>query len=537
MKRENGITLIALVITIIVLLILAGVVLSTILGQGNIMNNAENAVESYNNSVITEQKLLNDIEKYIGNYINGESIDHKQEPIIKKSEWNGNVQTPYIMSGMTPVYWSIDGGETACTVEEGASPIYARIDENGEASSTGEDNPNFEWDNWYEYVAGDNITDTKTSKWANVVTDDGSYWVWIPRFKYKISDIPVEAGANNAGKIEVQFIPTTDKIGTAEYITATNSEGEIITTDSNSYIIHPAFENGSSTGKNNGFANGEWDSELPGFWIAKYEMSMQDDNGNVLNTDVINGNVAISDTVKMVSKPNVSSWRNIQIGQIYQNCINYDTDKNSHMAKSSEWGAVTYLAHSQYGRNRNEVSTNNSENAITGSSAGRPGDSTTLGDSVYSYNTTLGMLASTTGNIYGVYDMSGGAWEYTSIWDTQSSSEYIVNSGKAIDGTVYFSTGGISDRTKTAYSNGTDSSIGSIIKTVCKIGDGIKEVYVSIKAGWFNDYSVSVYPIVPFSVRGCDYNQGELEGIFAAGDGRGEADSNDSFRVILTGDS
>ena len=50
MKRENGITLIALVITIIVLLILAGVALATLTGQGNIIENSENAVGKYNNS-------------------------------------------------------------------------------------------------------------------------------------------------------------------------------------------------------------------------------------------------------------------------------------------------------------------------------------------------------------------------------------------------------------------------------------------------------------------------------------------------------
>ena len=64
MKITNGITLIALVITIIVLLILAGVTLATLTEQGNIIGNAENAVEKYKNSVVGEQILLNRIEKY-----------------------------------------------------------------------------------------------------------------------------------------------------------------------------------------------------------------------------------------------------------------------------------------------------------------------------------------------------------------------------------------------------------------------------------------------------------------------------------------
>ena len=60
-----------MVITIIVLLILAGVALATLTGQGNIIGNAENAVGKYNNSVASEQQLLNEIEKYFQNYLEG----------------------------------------------------------------------------------------------------------------------------------------------------------------------------------------------------------------------------------------------------------------------------------------------------------------------------------------------------------------------------------------------------------------------------------------------------------------------------------
>ena len=53
------------------LLILAGVALATLTGQGNIIGNAENAVGKYNNSVAGEQQLLNEIEKYFQNYLEG----------------------------------------------------------------------------------------------------------------------------------------------------------------------------------------------------------------------------------------------------------------------------------------------------------------------------------------------------------------------------------------------------------------------------------------------------------------------------------
>ena len=67
LEKRNGITLIALVITIIVMLILAGVTISALIGQGNIIENSKNAVGKYNNRVIEEQEILNKVIEYINN--------------------------------------------------------------------------------------------------------------------------------------------------------------------------------------------------------------------------------------------------------------------------------------------------------------------------------------------------------------------------------------------------------------------------------------------------------------------------------------
>ncbi len=42
---------------------------------------------------------------------------------------------------------------------------------------------------------------------------------------------------------------------------------EVTESDTNVYIVHPAFTNESG----NGYANGGWDREIPGFWMAKFE--------------------------------------------------------------------------------------------------------------------------------------------------------------------------------------------------------------------------------------------------------------------------
>ena len=76
MREQKGITLVALVITIIVLLILAGVALATLTGNTSIIDNANNAVQRYNASANEDQNVIDQVDnlfqKYLGgNYISG----------------------------------------------------------------------------------------------------------------------------------------------------------------------------------------------------------------------------------------------------------------------------------------------------------------------------------------------------------------------------------------------------------------------------------------------------------------------------------
>lgn len=71
MKNEKGITLIALVVTIIVLLILAGVSISMIMGENGIVNRAQDSKEKTKEAELEEEVELliaeNDIEERVGN--------------------------------------------------------------------------------------------------------------------------------------------------------------------------------------------------------------------------------------------------------------------------------------------------------------------------------------------------------------------------------------------------------------------------------------------------------------------------------------
>lgn len=70
------------------------------------------------------------------------------------------------------------------------------------------------------------ITGTYNNKWANATTSDGSMWVWIPRFAYKISS---GYHTNTAGTIDIIFVDASNKALNGETATinshmAKNSE-------------------------------------------------------------------------------------------------------------------------------------------------------------------------------------------------------------------------------------------------------------------------------------------------------------------------
>ena len=399
--------------------------------------------------------------------------------ITEKTLYEAN--EPNLMNGMTAIYWDASNKEKTLTAENTAE----------------------EWNQWYEYEEGDNQTDTKTSRWANAKTSDGSYWVWIPRYEYKIIS---GEGTSTAGKIEVKFIPTSQ------------------TTADEGYKIHPAFQDGTS----NHFKRGEWDKELSGIWVAKYETS---------HSDATESSAGSSSTLKVV--PNVPSWRSITIGDSYTTAYNYDRSKESHMMKNSEWGAVAYLTHSQYGRNGHEIDINNSSSFITGNGGGSTNASEASGVT-NAYNTTKGAGASTTGNIYGIYDLSGGAWERVAAYITNGNSS--LNNGQSFAYQTADPEGYQTRSTKYATVYPYDSSNDTYTNNYATYknagygyGDAILETSArgSGTTSWFGDYSFFPHTGTLFFLRGGGYGYGSSAGAFCFNVHNGNADGFDSFRVVL----
>ena len=70
MKRERGITLIALVVTIVVLLILAGVSINALFGNSGIIEKAKEAQSKLDKATENDQKEINELTNWIDNQVN-----------------------------------------------------------------------------------------------------------------------------------------------------------------------------------------------------------------------------------------------------------------------------------------------------------------------------------------------------------------------------------------------------------------------------------------------------------------------------------
>ena len=211
------------------------------------------------------------------------------------------------------------------------------------------------------------------------------------------------------------------------------------------------------------------------------------------------------------------------------------------MAKNSEWGAIAYLTHSKYGRNGKEVVINNvsvegeyTTYAVTGYSGE---DETsgidvsrnvaTLTQNAQSGSWTVTQKQSSTGNIYGIYDLSGGLWEWTAGYiETTGNFETYAGSLK-----------GESTKYKTKYAGNASSEEQNYLASlnITRVGEAIWETSVA-GAGdtsWNKDYSYFMNVNYPFSLRGASYSYGTSSGIFAFSRYGGSCYNIVGFRSVL----
>ena len=99
-KENKGITLIALVVTIIVLLILAGISISMLTGQNGILNRASEAKEKTATAQKEENETLNDYEKIMDKYTSNLSSTKETMPYLPDAMKFEKVSETDLTSGL-----------------------------------------------------------------------------------------------------------------------------------------------------------------------------------------------------------------------------------------------------------------------------------------------------------------------------------------------------------------------------------------------------------------------------------------------------
>ena len=491
-KQEQGITLIALVITIIILIILATVTITLVFGEGGLIQRAQEGKDLTEQAQKDEQDELKGAEEFINGVLAGTDLpdNPEDEPYVDESI----AVAPQISEGMTPVKYDTKQNK------------WVRTDE---TDST-----------WYNYA---------NKEWANVVLGGATFnegvldesktysmLVWIPRYAYKINS-QYHANGSSAGEIDIVFIDTANKGKDGSKTYSTTYPSATTGGAMSDYVVHPAFDYGGTA--------------LPGFWVGKFESSNTAGYGDSSST-------ANTTNLTLQIKAGVTSWRSITVDNVFKVCTAMNDSGNPyglteasdpHMMKNSEWGAVAYLSqNATYGKG-SEVWINNSSGYITGSAGNSVSADTDVG-TTNDYKSTQGQNASTTGNVTGVYDMSGGAWEYVAAYVDNGNSSLTSYGSSLVNAEAKY---------KDVYSKGSSDSYSNnyAVSTPANghYGDAVWETSNSGTStnSWYSDYSYFPYTTTPFFHRGGSYNDATGAGVFYFSRSNGGSYSYGSFRVVV----
>ena len=326
-------------------------------------------------------------------------------------------------------------------------------------------------------------------------------YVWIPRYRYQLWN--AEDGESDPQAINIVF---EDK-----------NESKSAGTKNGDWLTHPAFTFGSE--------------ELNGIWVGKFE------NSGSTSSITIKPNMA-----SLVSL-NVSTMFNASRGVESSSLLGLISNEvDSHMMKDTEWGAVAYLYSSVYGTYNADKScisrgcevwinnvTSNGEwdgTKYTGCAAqgvSTAGVTATACESGRGWD-GAGVNASTTGNMYGIYDMSGGNWEYTmSVMLQSDGTPQIQDSGfGSMPDSKYYNTYPYG----TSYTDHARGTIGTATKETLKT---VGNEY----GGWNEDCSVLVYSSGAWAARGASALDTTGAGVFTFDYNTGGDNAIVGFRVVL----
>ena len=430
LKPNKGITLIALVLTIIVLLILAGVTIAALSGPNGILTNATKAREDNAKAQVIEEARVDILAKQTEKMGESPTADELEQILTPKYGTLSNEENILDRTLTTEDGYQIPVRDIWNGTLSAASTGGIEVGEKAEEDTTinGEEgaynNPTI--------PKGFKAVDTETAKWSDsngwqngLVIEDatsdavtkGSQFVWVPVQNYE--DFHLIEGYLE-GTIDSMLDPEQNENPSRE--AGANAEG--------TEPVLPNAEN-STAGTEESIAMYESVKNNGGFYIARYEAGINGTTGSTTTNDT--EKQTQDGSVKPVSKQGVGVWNFIPWGgtsaetspndglpgdetkdgavkvarsmynNIYTGNKNTETNVKSTLCYGVQWDAVMNFIDSNYVNGTAEGYVKNSENQgnYTGNIA-KTGDQETYA-------------------IKNIYDMAGNVYEWTmEAYDTDN---------------------------------------------------------------------------------------------------------------------
>ena len=422
---QKGITLIALVITIIILLILAAVTIAALSGDNGILSNAARAKQETERAEILEQIRLDiygemadnggtdpteaDIERIADNYgdISGSTFEDK---ILTTEKGSYEIKLSDIWTAGSSTQDPIDPPST--TLQPGEIATAERNEYyDAEADKTAKIPVGF--------TVSDVEGETSINGGLVVYAPDDSEYVWIPVDGIigedgDLNDVNAENIADRKILLGRYVFKSDGTVDTTEGTTPTTLGGQLKTSSSSSY-----YYTEDTTGKGNVVATGEKgiDSFIQsvrdnhGYYIGRYEAGDANATANRDNSS--------KDDNPLVVKSGQYVYNWVTQSQASNLCQNLYTGVNSDLVNSYAWDtAILFIQ--KYS-----------------------------GDSDYSRQTRLQNTLAKTGEATdgtnndvrcNIYDMAGNCYEWTTETYSSSNNPCVVRGGSYIGSSGYTST-------------------------------------------------------------------------------------------------
>ena len=453
LKSNNGITLIALVITIIVLLILAGVAISMLSGENGILNQAAKAKTSTDNASEKEQVELAALAALTAGH--GEVNDDRYYTVLNSELDKIKGYEGEIKKGDLPKTITI--GNNSYTIEEDGTvsipktPVKVTVGSLIESGEPVDANTPVEDDYGNKIIvpAGFKITDDADTVPEGIVIEDvgagnvkdattgeitnptqGSQFVWIPVGNV-YTTIEEERTSENTKEVILGRYEFNSSTGEAKEVQTVTNEDEVISAvdktkaisaNSNYYEVTPDHETyGTAAGYTNAKAKsleGFLKSAVinGGYYIARYEA------GDATATK--NGKARTSETEgTLVCKANQQVYNYIKQtdASTLSKAMYINESFESDLINSYAWDTAIVFIQKMSGKNdyANQSSLNSGSPTTTG----------------------------TSGDVqYNIYDMAGNVSE----WSTETSGSADL---PCVDRGGYYNGSLLYTRTRGSYSD------------------------------------------------------------------------------------